>query len=149
MENQIWRACEKAPWRQNSSSSSNEWQWQVGREEQRVELELIGKKGDEQAVENYLENCADIKVDIGALASSIEPEDEEVCKKVHPELFDERRGSNIFKLFDTSEKKDNLVACRRRWLERQGEEVAVQERWPNGWQHIEYQGVVAKAPPCP
>ena len=36
VENQIWRAREKAPWRQNSSSSSNERQWQVGLEEQRV-----------------------------------------------------------------------------------------------------------------
>ena len=62
--------------------------------------------------------------------------------------YSTRGGSNIFKLFDTSEKKDNLVASRRRWLERQGEEVAVQERWPNEWQNIEYQGVVAKAPPC-
>ena len=35
VENQIWRAREKAPWRQNSSSSSNERQWPVGMEEQR------------------------------------------------------------------------------------------------------------------
>ena len=31
------------------------------------------------AVENYLENCADIKVDIDVLARLIEPEDEGVC----------------------------------------------------------------------
>ena len=41
------------------------------------------------------------------------------------------------------------MASRRRWLERQEEEVAVQERRPDEWQNFEYQGVVAKAPPCP
>ena len=34
------------------------------------------------AVENYLENCADIEVDIEALARLIEPEDEGVCLEV-------------------------------------------------------------------
>ena len=43
------------------------------------------------AVEDYLERCADIKVDIEALERLIEPEDEEVCLKIHPEVLDERR----------------------------------------------------------
>ena len=29
------------------------------------------------------------------------------------------------------------------------ERVAVQERWQNEWHDLEYQGAVAKAPPCP
>ena len=46
-------------------------------------------------------------------------------------------------------KKDHLVANRRRWLEHHGERVAMQERWQNEWQDLEYQGAVARAPPCP
>ena len=57
-------------------------------------------------------------------------------------------GSNIFKLFDTSEKKDHLVANRRRWLEHPRGRAATQERWPNELHDFEYQGAVAKAP-CP
>ena len=34
VDRQMWRAREKAPWRQSSSSASNERQWQVGMEEQ-------------------------------------------------------------------------------------------------------------------
>ena len=79
------------------------------------------------------------------MARLIKPEDEEVCLRYILKCST-RRGRNIFKLFDTSE-KDNLVASRRRWLERQEEEVAVQERRPDEWQNIEYQGVVAGAPP--
>ena len=67
------------------------------------------------AVENYLENCADIKVDIDVLARLIEPEDEGVCLRYILKYWT-RGGSNIFKLFDTSEKNDHLVANRRRWL---------------------------------
>ena len=53
VENLIRRAREKALWRQNSSSSSNERQWQVGLEEQRVawsssERKVMG------AVQDYL-----------------------------------------------------------------------------------------------
>ena len=99
------------------------------------------------AVGNNLENCADIKVDIEALARLIEPEDEAVCLR-YILKYSTCGGSNIFKLFDTSEKKDHLVANRRRWLEHPRGRAATQERWPNEWHDIEYQGAVAKAP-CP
>ena len=79
------------------------------------------------AVVNYLENCADIKVDIDALARSIEPEDEGVCLR-YVQKNSTRGGSNIFMLFDTSEKKDHLVANRRRWLEHPRGRAATQER---------------------
>ena len=41
------------------------------------------------------------------------------------------------------------MASRRRWLERQEEEIALQERRSDERQHIEYRGVVAYAAPCP
>ena len=42
-------------------------------------------------MEDYLEKCADTQVDIEALERLMEPEDEEVSFKVHPEVLDERR----------------------------------------------------------
>ena len=101
-------------WRQNSSSSSNGRQRQAGLEEQRVawsssERKVMG------AAEDYLES-ADTKVDIEAR---------------YILEYSTRRGSNIFQLFDTKEKKDHFVASRRRWLERQGEKETLQESWPN------------------
>ena len=34
-------------------------------------------------------------------------------------------------------------------MERQGEKETLQESWQNEWRDIEYQGEMAKAPPCP
>ena len=96
VEDQIWRAREKASWHPNLSSSSNERQWQVRREEQRVESSSSERKVM-GAVENYLDNCADIKVDIEALARSIEPEDGGVCL-MYILKYSTRRSSNILKL---------------------------------------------------
>ena len=86
------------------------------------------------ADENYLDNCADIKVDIEALARLIEPEDEGVCLRYILKCST-TGGSNVFQLLDTSEKKDHLVANRRHWLEHPSERVAMQERWPNERRH--------------
>ena len=69
----------------------------------------------------------------------IEPEDEEVCLR-YILKYSTKGASSIFQLFDTSEKRDHLVANRRRWLEHQGGRVAMQERWQNEWQDIKYQG---------
>ena len=87
-------------------------------------------------------------MDIEALERLIEPEDEEVCLRCILK-YSTRGSSNIFQLFDTSEKKDHLVAHRRRWLEHQAERVAMQERWQDEWHDVECQGVVVKVPPCP
>ena len=46
------------------------------------------------------------------MARLIGPEDEEVCLR-YVLKYATRGGSNIFKFFDTSEKKDHLVASRR------------------------------------
>ena len=100
------------------------------------------------AVKDYVEKCADTKVDIEALERLMEPEDEEVPLR-YILKYSTRGGSNIFQLFDISEKKDHFVASRRRRLESQGKKVALQESWQNEWHYIRYQGVMAKAPPCP
>ena len=88
---------------------------------------------------------ADIKVDTEALERLIEPEDEEVCLK-YILKYSTRGSTNIFQLFDTSEKEDlrgkqkALVGAPRR------EFVPMQERWQNEWRGIEWQRPVAKAP---
>ena len=66
-----------APWRQNSSASSSGRQWQEGLERQKVgwttsERRVVG------AVENYLDNCVHMKMDIEVLERLMEPENEEV-----------------------------------------------------------------------
>ena len=43
-------------------------------------------------------------------------------------------AARMFVNFSTTEKADHLVASRRRWLEHQGERVALQERWQNDWE---------------
>ena len=57
--------------------------------------------------------------------------------------------SNVFQLFDTTEKPNHLVASRRRWLESQGRDDARQDSERNEWYDLGYQGAKAKAPPCP
>ena len=131
-----------APWRQNLSSSSSGRQWQAGLEEQRVAWSS-SERNVTGAVEDYLERCADMRVDIEA-----EQEDEEVCPR-YILKFSTRGGSNIFQLFDTREKKDHFVASRRRWLERQGEKVALQESWQNEWHDMKYHEIRAKSPSVP
>ena len=59
------------------------------------------------------------------------------------------RGSNIFQLFDASERPSHFVASRRRWLESQERNGARQQNVHNEWYDLEYQGDRAKAPPCP
>ena len=90
------------------------------------------------AVEDYLERCADIL---------IKPENEEVSE-VHLEVL-ARGGSHIFQFSDTAENKDHFVASRQRWLESQGKKATKQDSWQNERHDIKYQGVMAKAPPCP
>ena len=77
---------------------------------------------------------AHVKVDIEVLESLLKPENLEVSPRFLLK-YSTRRGSNIFQLFDTSEKPNHFVA-RRRWL----------ESGPNEWHDIEYRGAMAKAP---
>ena len=78
----------------------------------------------------------------------MEPENEEVSQR-YILKYSTRGGSNIFQLFHTAEKKDHFVASRKRWLESQGRKAIKQESWQNEWHDIDYQGAMAKAPPCP
>ena len=100
-----------APWRQNSSASSSERQWQEGLEWQRVGYGALWKEGSWEAVESYLENCVHAKSGHRGLGAR-----------------------SIF--FDTAEKKDHFVASRRRSSESQGKKATKQESWQNEWHHI-------------
>ena len=85
---------------------------------------------------------------IEVLERLMEPENREISPR-YILKYSTRGGSNIFQLFDTSEKQDHFVANRKRWLESQGKKVAQQESGQNEWHDIQCQGVMAKAPPCP
>ena len=92
---------------------------------------------------------ADVKVDMEALERLMEPEEVEVCL-TYILKFVRRRGSNIFQLFDTEEKKgpfrgkqEALVGAPRREgsLTRKldnvcGITISIKEQWQ-------------KPPPCP
>ena len=136
-----------APWRQNSSASACDGWWQEGLEQQRVGWSSVERRVME-AAEDYLESCANMKVDIEVLERLMEPENREISLR-YIMKYSTRGGSNIFQLFDTSEKQDHFVANRKRWLESQRKNGAQQESWRNEWQDIECQGVNAEAPPCP
>ena len=136
-----------APWRQNSSASASDGWWQEGLEQQRVGWSSVERRVVE-AVEDYLEHCANMKADIKALERAMEPENQEISLR-YILKYSTRGGSTIFQLFDTSERQDHFVANRKRWLESEGKNVAQQESWQNEWHDIGYQRVMAKAPPCP
>ena len=59
------------------------------------------------AVEDYLESCAQVIVDIEVVERLLRPENLEVSLR-YVLKHATRRGSNIFQLFDTSEKAEPL-----------------------------------------
>ena len=78
----------------------------------------------------------------------MDPEDSEDCLS-YILAHAKRRGSRIFEIFSTKEKSDHLMASRNRWLEHEGKRVAQQDRWPSDLPDVNYEGTMAKAPPCP
>ena len=66
-----------------------------------------------EAVEDYPGTCAHVKVDIDTLESLMKPEKLEVSLR-YVLKHGTGRGSNMFQLFDTSEKPDHFVASRIR-----------------------------------
>ena len=81
-----------------------------------------------EAVEDYLEDCAHLKVDIEVvkvdvevLDSLLKPENQEVSLSRYVLKYSTRRGSNMFQLSDTSEWPNHFVASRRRKWESEGE----------------------------
>ena len=109
-------------------------------------MELVGKKGHGGSG-RLPGKCVNTKVDIEASERLMEPENEEVSLR-YILKYSTRGGSNIFQLSVTKEKEDHFVASRKRWLESQGKKASTQESLQNEWHDIEYQGVMAKAPPC-
>ena len=78
-------------WKQNSCLEVQRVAWSLS------ERQVMG------AVEDYLERCADTKVDIEALERLMEPENEEVSLRGILK-YSTRGGSHIFQLCDTNEK---------------------------------------------
>ena len=91
------------------------------------------------AVEDHLDSCAQVIVDIEVVESLPRPEN----------LLCSTQGSNIFQLFDTSGKPNHFVASRRRWLGSQGRNGVRQETAQNEWYDFEYQGAMAKSSAVP
>ena len=113
---------QRAPWRQDSSASASDGWWREDQEQLIVSWSLV--KG---AVEDYLESCVRIVVDIKVVDRLLGPENLEVSLK-YVLKHATRGGNNTFHLFDTSEKPNHFVASRRRWLESQGRDGARQEK---------------------
>ena len=113
--------------------------------ESRLELD---RKMVMEPVEDYLENCDHVMVDIDIPESLLKPEKLEVCLR-YVLKYSTRRGSYIFQLFDTSEKPNNSVASGRRWLESQGKMVHGKRVGRTSGMLFEHQGAMAEGPPCP
>ena len=86
--------------RQDSSASASEGWWREDEEQPLVGWSPI-EKSVMDAVEDYLENCAQVKVDIEVVESLLKPENIEVSPR-YVLKHSTRRGNNIFQLFDTS-----------------------------------------------
>ena len=99
------------------------------------------------AVEDDLEKCTQVKVKNDLVESLLRQENLEIFLR-YVLKHENYGGSNIFKLFDITEKPDHLVASSRRWLESQGSNDARQEKGRNEWYDLGHQGAKAKAPPC-
>ena len=117
-----WDKYRRAPWRQDSSASAREGWWREDEEQPTVGWRPKEKRVMD-AVDDYLENCAQVKVEISRWWKVwLRPENLEVSLR-YVLKHATRRDSNIFQLFDTSEKPNHFVASRRRWLESQGKMV--------------------------
>ena len=96
---------------------------------------IVGCSQDEKmidAVEDYLEKCAQVTVKNDLVESLLRPENFEVSLR-YVLKHANYGSSNIFQLFDTTEKPNHLVASRRRRLESQERDDARQESWRNEW----------------
>ena len=129
-------------------SSLSERQWQADLDEQRDGWSLLEKRVI-AAMEDYLEKCINIQVEIAALELLMGPKEAEVCLRYILKRA-KRRGCGIFEILDSEEREDHFVASRIRWLEYQGERVALQENGQNDWQDVKYERKWQKPlPPCP
>ena len=81
------------------------------------------KEGFWRQWKNYLDKSDDIKVEIKALELLMDPDDSEV----YPGACKKKRQQDLRDV-QHKEKTDNLVASRNRWMEHEGQRVALQER---------------------
>ena len=135
-----WDKYKGAPWRQDSAASASDG-WQP------IVVWSPIEKRVKDAVEDYLESCAQVIVDIDLVERVQKSENLEVSLR-YVLKHATSSGSNIYQFFDTSEKPNHFVANKRRWLESRGREGARQENGQNEWYELECQGAKAKAPPC-
>ena len=89
----------------NSCASASDGWWQEDLEKAKSWMELGGNMVME-AAEDYLENCACVKVDIEVLERLMKPENREIPPR-YTLKYSTRGGSNIFQLFETAEKHDH------------------------------------------
>ena len=96
-------------------------------------MEPNGKKVVD-AVEDQLESCAQVILDIEVVDSLLWPENLEVNLR-YVLKHATRRGGNIFQLFDTSEKLEPLRGKQKTMVGKsQGRDGARQENGQNEWQ---------------
>ena len=109
-----WDKYKRAPWRQDSSASARGGWWQASLGQSQEQM-IVGWSQDEKmvidAVEDYLETCAQVKVKIDFVESLPRPENLEVSSRYVLEHAN-NGSSNIFQLFDTAEKAESP-----RWLQ--------------------------------
>ena len=130
-----------APWRQTSSSSSS------GRAGKAASwMEFVGKKGHGDSG-RLPRNVRQYKSGHRGFGAHDGTRKRRGLSQLHTE-YSTRGGSNIFQLVDTAEQKDHFVASRRRWLESQRKQQSKNVGKMSGM-IFKYQGVMAKAPPCP
>ena len=87
-----------------------------------------------EAAEDYLEKCANMKVDIEVLERLMEPENLEITLR-YTLKYSTRGGSNFSS--SSTHQRNGFVANRKR-LESQGKNGAQQESGQNEWHDIEY-----------
>ena len=114
---------------QNSFSSTIGRQWQANLEEQRGVWSFPERKVI-AAMEDYLEGCIDIRVEIETLERLLRREEAAVFSRSSTEKR------------DIPWQAEGLVGAPRR-------EGGLARELQNEWQDIKYQGIMAKAPPCP
>ena len=135
------------PTQQISHSSTDVSQWRADREA-RQSIWSTRERLVIAAMEDYLDNSDDMKVEIKALELLMDPEDSEFCLW-YILTHARRRGNRIFENFSTKEELDHIVASRNRSMEYQGKSVAQQERSQSDLKDVNYEGTMARAPPCP
>ena len=101
-----------------------------------------------EAVEDYLKKWAHVKVDIEVLESLLKPENLEVSERYVPSTQREEAAICSCSLTHHRSRNSSWQAEDDGWR--------VMEKWftarecgQNEWHDIEYQGAMAKDPPCP